>query len=157
MGTLCYLDGQKGGITQIKFSHDGTKLLAGGRKDNEILIWDMRNPGQLYAILHREVNNNQRIGFDIDSSDQYVVSGGTDGALKMWNLKSALSDSTLHNDCINSASFHPHSSKTFATSSGQRHHKIDITTWNCSSDEASDSEEDCIIESSIKVWNFDID
>ena len=45
--TLCYLDGQKGGITQIKFSHDGTKLLAGGRKDNEILIWDMRNPGRL--------------------------------------------------------------------------------------------------------------
>ena len=44
--TLCYLDGQKGGITQIKFSHDGTKLLAGGRKDNEILIWDMRNPGK---------------------------------------------------------------------------------------------------------------
>ena len=49
--------------------------------------------GQLYAILHREVNTNQRIGFDIDSSDQYVVSGGTDGALKMWNLKSALDDS----------------------------------------------------------------
>ena len=43
--TLCYLDGQKGGITYLKFSPDGTKLLAGGRKDNEILIWDMRNPG----------------------------------------------------------------------------------------------------------------
>ena len=45
--TLCYLDGQKGGITHIKFSNDGTKLLAGGRKDNEILIWDMRNPGKM--------------------------------------------------------------------------------------------------------------
>lgn len=44
--TLCYLNGQKGGITHIKFSPDGTKLLAGGRKDNEILIWDMRNPGK---------------------------------------------------------------------------------------------------------------
>ena len=75
----------------------------------------------------------------------------------MGVLPELLSDATLHNDCINSASFHPHSSKTFATSSGQRHHKIDLTTWNCSSDEASDSEEDCIIESSIKVWNFDID
>ena len=72
-------------------------------------------------------------------------------------LPELFSDATLHNDCINSASFHPHSSKTFATSSGQRHHKIDLTKWNCSSDEASDSEEDCIIESSIKVWNFDID
>ena len=49
--TLCYLDGQKGGITQIKFSHDGTKLLAGGRKDNEILIWDMRNPGKSHFFV----------------------------------------------------------------------------------------------------------
>ena len=52
--TLCYLDGQKGGITYIKFSPDGTKLLAGGRKDDEILVWDMRNPGKyvynFYAI-----------------------------------------------------------------------------------------------------------
>ena len=59
--TLCYLDGQKGGITYIKFSPDGTKLLAGGRKDDEILVWDMRNPGkyiqlrplivQIYSLL----------------------------------------------------------------------------------------------------------
>ena len=35
--TLCYLDGQKGGITHLQFSADGTKLCAGGRKDNEIL------------------------------------------------------------------------------------------------------------------------
>ena len=49
--TLCYLDGQKGGITYIKFSPDGTKLLAGGRKDDEILVWDMRNPGRYISKL----------------------------------------------------------------------------------------------------------
>ena len=43
---LCYLEGQKGGITHIQFSRDGGKLLAGGRKDQEILVWDMRNPGK---------------------------------------------------------------------------------------------------------------
>ena len=48
--TLCYLDGQKGGITYIKFSPDGTKLLAGGRKDDEILVWDMRNPGKYIQL-----------------------------------------------------------------------------------------------------------
>ena len=50
--TLCYLDGQKGGITYLKFSPDGTKLLAGGRKDNEILIWDMRNPGSILILYN---------------------------------------------------------------------------------------------------------
>ena len=57
--TLCYLDGQKGGITYMKFSPDGTKLLAGGRKDDEILVWDMRNPGKyiysLYAIYSANI------------------------------------------------------------------------------------------------------
>ena len=60
--TLCYLDGQKGGITYIKFSPDGTKLLAGGRKDDEILVWDMRNPGKyiynLYAIYSANIFNS---------------------------------------------------------------------------------------------------
>ena len=50
---LCVLEGQKGGITQIEFSPDGTKLFAGGRKDNQILIWDMRNPGTLFGVLQR--------------------------------------------------------------------------------------------------------
>ena len=35
---LCVLEGQKGGITHIKFTPDGTKLLAGGRKDNDIML-----------------------------------------------------------------------------------------------------------------------
>lgn len=34
---LCLLEGQVGGVTQVKFSGDGTFLLAGGRKDDEIL------------------------------------------------------------------------------------------------------------------------
>ena len=61
------------------------------------LILIQRNPfcvvsGQLYAILRREVNTNQRIYFDIDSSDQYVVSGGTDGILRIWDIKSPIGD-----------------------------------------------------------------
>jgi WD40 repeat protein len=56
---LCLLNGQVGGITHIKFTPDGSKILAGGRKDSEILVWDMRNPGQLYCTLNRTANTNQ--------------------------------------------------------------------------------------------------
>jgi WD40 repeat protein len=90
---LCVLEGQKGGITQIEFSPDGTKLFAGGRKDNEILIWDMRNPGMLYAVLNREVNTNQRIYFDIESSGRYVFSGNTDGSVSVWDLDQSVDTS----------------------------------------------------------------
>ena len=45
---LCLLEGQTGGVTHLQFTNDGGKLLAGGRKDKEILVWDMRNPGKAY-------------------------------------------------------------------------------------------------------------
>merc|ERR1719210_1962497 len=84
--TLCYLDGQKGGITHLQFSPDGTKLCAGGRKDDEILVWDLRNPGQLYSVLRRRVGTNQRIYFDIAGS--YLGTGSTDGAVSIWDMNS---------------------------------------------------------------------
>ena len=72
--TLCYLDGQKGGITQIKFSHDGTKLLAGGRKDNEILIWDMRNPGKSHFYGNvLKVSSNLLIRANSDSEKSFFT------------------------------------------------------------------------------------
>ncbi len=37
-----------GGLTHVQFSSDGSRLLAGGRRDPEVLVWDMRNPGNLF-------------------------------------------------------------------------------------------------------------
>ena len=65
--TLCYLDGQKGGITHLKFSNDGTKLMAGGRKDNEILIWDMRNPGNIFFNRPEQLRQSQKCKNSLDS------------------------------------------------------------------------------------------
>lgn len=45
-GNLLYnLQGQRGGITQVLWSRDGNYLFVGGRKDREILCWDVRNTG----------------------------------------------------------------------------------------------------------------
>lgn len=57
------------------FSPDGTKLFTGGRKDPEIICWDLRNPGTVLFILNRTVLTNQRIYFDITPNGQYVFSG----------------------------------------------------------------------------------
>ena len=75
----------------------------------------------------------------------------------MHVLPDYLNDDTLHNDCINGVSFNPFSSKTIATCSGQRHHNLDLSAWQNSSDESSDSEENYGCESSLKLWNFEID
>ena len=46
------MEGQRGGLTHVQFTCDGGKLLAGGRKDDEILVWDMRNPGEEKKFIY---------------------------------------------------------------------------------------------------------
>ena len=166
---LCVLEGQKGGITQIEFSPDGTKLLAGGRKDNEILIWDMRNPGSLYAVLNRQIDTNQRVYFDIESNGRYVFSGSTDGSLSVWDLNKNISSENnghldklahfpnMHLDAVNGCSLHPYL-PYLATSSGQRH--VDFPMISDDEDvEDNKSEDDDFKmsqeENTLKIWSFE--
>jgi len=37
-------------------------------QDNELLVWDMRTPGSILAVLQRNVQTNQRMYFDLDPS-----------------------------------------------------------------------------------------
>ena len=145
---LCVLEGgQKGGITHIKFSPDGTKLLAGARKDDQILVWDMRNPGTLYTTLRRTVDTNQRIYFDVSSDGKYVISGSTDGSVRAWDLDLAkeVCKFQMHQDCVNGLDIHPYL-PYLATSSGQRH--VD----KCMEISDDESEENETIENTLKLW-----
>ncbi|XP_052255898.1 telomerase Cajal body protein 1-like isoform X7 [Dreissena polymorpha] len=133
---VCMFEGQQGGVTQVKFSPDGTKLYSGGRKDNEILCWDMRQPGQILFTLNRLVTTNQRMYFDLTSNSRYIVSGSHDGTVIVWDsLATPVTDGIhsepvihpamkfqAHYDTVNGVSVH----KTLplvATTSGQRHFK----------------------------------
>jgi hypothetical protein len=49
-----YKKQQRGGITHIQFTPDGTKLIAGGRRDKEILVWDMRNIGKWSHFFYQK-------------------------------------------------------------------------------------------------------
>ncbi|KAK3094908.1 hypothetical protein FSP39_007764, partial [Pinctada imbricata] len=86
---VCVFEGQQGGVTHIAFSPDGTKLYSGGRKDPEILCWDLRKPGQILFVALRHVETNQRIYFDQDSSGQYLFSANHNGHIYVWDTKRA--------------------------------------------------------------------
>ncbi|XP_061664479.1 telomerase Cajal body protein 1 [Syngnathoides biaculeatus] len=118
----------RGGLTHLLFSPDGYHLYTGGRKDPEILCWDIREPGQVVFSLARNVATNQRIYFDLDPSGRYLLSGGTEGAVTVWDCQApAGADEVLrpqlsfqaHWDCANGVSVHPFM-PLVATSSGQR-------------------------------------
>ncbi|XP_042333057.1 telomerase Cajal body protein 1 isoform X2 [Sceloporus undulatus] len=63
---LAVLHGHQGGITHALFSPDGFHLFTGGRKDAEILCWDLRWPGEILFSMGRTVATNQRLYFDLD-------------------------------------------------------------------------------------------
>lgn len=119
-----------GGLTHLLFSPDGNYLYTGGRKDSEILCWDLREPGNVVFSLKRNVSTNQRIYFDLDSSGRYLLSGDTEGVVSVWDTHTVPPDGNeellqpllrfrAHWDCTNGISVHPFM-PLLATSSGQR-------------------------------------
>lgn len=119
-----------GGLTHLLFSPDGQHLYTGGRKDPEILCWDLREPGKVLFSLNRTVSTNQRIYFDLDPSGRYLLSGDTQGVVSVWDTLTAPPDGSgelvppqlqfhAHRDCTNGLSVHPFM-PLLASSSGQR-------------------------------------
>ncbi|XP_043198236.1 telomerase Cajal body protein 1-like isoform X1 [Amphibalanus amphitrite] len=164
---LCVLQGQTGGVTHLQFSQDGRRLYSGGRKDPEVLCWDLRNLGRILFSMQRNVTTNQRVYFDTDWSGRYLFSGDCDGCVQVWDTMedpaSDLSETLLlpsvrkfgaHRDCCNGISVHPWL-PVLATSSGQRH----LSDLLDSSDEEEEEEEEedgdpphRRQESSVKLW-----
>ncbi|XP_073510578.1 telomerase Cajal body protein 1 [Phyllobates terribilis] len=124
---LAVLHGPAGGVTHLLFSADGRCVFSGGRKDPEILCWDVRHPGQVLTSLRRNVTTNQRMYFDMESSGRYLISGDTQGVVSVWDMISPPEDGVLlpvlqfqaQKDCVNGISLHP-SLPILATTSGQR-------------------------------------
>ncbi|CAB3247177.1 unnamed protein product [Arctia plantaginis] len=151
------MHGHARGVTHLKFAPDGLRLVSGARKDHRLLVWDIRYYRRPLNILTRVADTNQRVYFDISPCGKYLVSGGTDGVVKVWDInhvdwKSSIDvtderndNSTykfpLHKDCCNSVSIHP-CRPILATGSGQYHFKdpiknMDIKTENDGNDEQS--------------------
>lgn len=130
-GTLLALlpSRHRGGLTHLCFSQDGNRLYTGGRKDPEILCWDLRDPGRILFSLNRSVDTNQRIYFELDPTGRYLLSGNTEGVVSVWDTSAAPSgcEAVLqpqlqfqaHADCTNGISLHPYM-PLLASSSGQR-------------------------------------
>ncbi|CAG9773765.1 unnamed protein product [Ceutorhynchus assimilis] len=126
---LCKLKGHKGGITSMAFSLDGSRLYSGARKDKDLICWDLRVPGRPMFVLPRECSTNQKISIDLSSDNKWLVSGGSDGKVQIWDVTEQHYPTVhlqmqLHNDSCNGVSLHPYR-PILATSSGQHHNSID--------------------------------
>lgn len=96
-GSICQFEKHRGGITYLRFLNGKNLLISGGRKDNQMFLWDMRYLSEPVGGLSRNVNTNQRIYFDISRDESWIVSGDTTGIIHAWNLSdfSAIQEQTV--------------------------------------------------------------
>jgi len=140
---VAYLEGHAYGVTHVRWSPDGRLLFTGGRKDDELLCWDVRNTCSVLARFPRVCRDNQRMQFDIDPlGGRYLVTGSQDGRILAYDLLTAPSDGSgggaeqhvqptmtceaaqAHSsDVVCAVSFHPFYSRSYpllASASGHR-------------------------------------
>ena len=80
------LTGHQGAITSVAWSLDGTRLASGssGSAGGELLVWDPLRGERLHSIAeHPGIVSAVTWG----SSSELLVSAGSDGMLRWWNVK----------------------------------------------------------------------
>jgi WD40 repeat protein len=85
----------------------------GARRDGEILCWDVRHTSDVvYRCARASHVTNQRIGFDIEPCGRHLVSGGSDGCLRAYDLANGEEVGAWQagGDTISDWAFHPSAS-----------------------------------------------
>lgn len=164
-GCMSSLFGHKAGVTLIKYNYDATVLYSGSRKENCLLIWDMRNFSEPMKTLERNVQTNQRIFFDVSPGGYWLASGDTDGLLRSWATENDYEEKKVRNifilsetnliivfqfplyeDCCNGISFHP-SRPIVSSSSGQfKFHNLN------EDNESKENEFPTNFQNTLKFW-----
>jgi len=87
--TMLHLaDAHRTGVTQLAFSPDGKYLVSGGRRDNELIAWDIRFTGKTLARVPRLCTGNQRMAFGFDAAGNYLVTGQQNGTVLVYDVTS---------------------------------------------------------------------
>ena len=152
------LRGHDSGVTQVTFAPNGNHLFSGTRKNHEIFCWDIRHSRAPAYRVHRLVETNQRIQFDLEPSGRFLASGQHNGLLSVWDTEAPLQDQSdilqpladipAHNDTVNGVSFHPYL-PLLSSASGQHHIKFTMALDSEGEDEMSDAS---VEENTVKLW-----
>jgi len=151
---LFVLHGQEGGVTQVLFSKDGNYLYTGGRKDPNILCWDVRNTaGIVYKLPRITSDTNQRIAFDIEPCGRHLGTGGQDGYVHVYDLQTGdwATSFQAAADTVNGFGFHP-TAPLGVTCSGHRRFSSNLEDEETSL--ATSSLETNAQENCASVWHF---
>ena len=72
------------GLTNSKFSQDGLYLISSHRNNDEMIVWDIRNSGNVLHKLKRRSKTNQRMHINIYGD--YLYTGNTIGTVSCFKI-----------------------------------------------------------------------
>ncbi|KAJ1675397.1 hypothetical protein EV182_001352, partial [Spiromyces aspiralis] len=150
--------GGHAGVTKVKFSPDGRYLFVASRRSRNIACYDPRDMAQPVALYSRPSNTQQRLGFDIDPSQQWLIAGEQNGDVSFYTLTEWPDPKDpkpqfripMHRDVVSDVAVHP-TMPVLATVSGQRKfhiHGIDDGLGTAGSD-GPDTES---MDNSLRLW-----
>ena len=122
------LYGHGTGVSQVRWSPCGRMLFSGGRRDGDVLCWDLRmtadqqDSSRLLCRFPRDARTNQRVQIDVHRSGCYLLTGGRDGIARCYDIYGGTEAFALpaQGDAACGVAFHP-SEDRVAVCTGQRH------------------------------------
>jgi WD40 repeat protein len=145
------------GVSSVKWGGDGRYLYISERKGEVMLMYDIRNTGNLVrTFTGRKAETNQRLGIDVFGDE--VWAGGLDGKVQVWKYcpdgedlqeqEPSLSFD-VHVDAVTGTAFHS-SGVILATASATRREAMFEDDA-----EAVVSREKVSSDSSLKIWSLE--
>ncbi|VDL97051.1 unnamed protein product [Schistocephalus solidus] len=135
---IALVEGPRSGVSQVAFAEpvnagSSWYLIAGGRVDSQIFVWDGRWMASPLVVLHRRVENYQRFQFGLDATGRYLFTGSQTGVVSIFDFTSPtvgvgekepatmfpVSVWRAHLDSCHGLSVHP-TLPVVATTSGQK-------------------------------------
>jgi len=85
--------GHRGSVNAVAFSESGSLVASGGR-DTEIVVWDLIGESGICRLTGHK-GEITSLGFIPGTEDDFLVSTGKDGLIKIWSLKLQICVQTL--------------------------------------------------------------
>ena len=137
-------------VTDIQTNAPAHQIYAGCRRHDAILVYDIRQLGTHVASFPRTCRSAQKIEFELDLERNQLMTGGTDGLVRFYDLTSGEEVIELRkqfSQVVNGLSYNPIDSNQVCVALGERQVHLDDTEASISQDSQNLSILQCVVYS----------